>query len=58
MDQYYPAGKVGGERFPEINRRLTSAEFREAQTIARDLGLRRLDERNPHPRLIERLALQ
>ena len=58
MDQYYPAGKVGGERFPEINRRLTSAEFREAQTIARNLGLRRLDERHPHPRLLARLALQ
>ena len=57
MDQYYPAGKVTGARFAEINRRLTSAEFREAQAIARDLGLRRLDERHPHPRLLARLAL-
>ena len=57
MDQYYPAGKVTGERFAEINRRLTSAEFREARAIARDLGLRRLDERHPHPRLLARLAL-
>jgi putative pyruvate formate lyase activating enzyme len=56
MDQYYPAGKVGAEAFPEINRRLTSAEFREAQRIAIDLGLRRLDVRNPHPLLRRRLA--
>jgi putative pyruvate formate lyase activating enzyme len=51
MDQYHPAGKVSGERFPEINRRLTSAEFLEARRIARDLGLRRLDERRPTSRL-------
>jgi putative pyruvate formate lyase activating enzyme len=56
MDQYYPAGKVNGERFPEINRRLTSAEFREAVAMARDLGLRRLDQRNPNPRLLARFA--
>jgi putative pyruvate formate lyase activating enzyme len=57
MDQYYPAGKVSGERFPEINRRLTSAEFREALTMARDFGLRRIDQRNPDRRLLARLAL-
>jgi uncharacterized Fe-S radical SAM superfamily protein PflX len=56
-DQYYPAGKVAGERFPEINRRLSAAEFREAQMVARDLGLRRLDDWHPHPRLLARLAL-
>ncbi|HXH06845.1 MAG TPA: radical SAM protein [Vicinamibacterales bacterium] len=56
MDQYYPAGKVGPDRFVEINRRLTAAEFREAQRIARDVGLRRLDVRRPHPRLLARLA--
>jgi putative pyruvate formate lyase activating enzyme len=56
MDQYYPAGKVGAEAFPEINRRLTSAEFREAQRMAIDLGLRRLDVRKPHPLLRRRLA--
>jgi putative pyruvate formate lyase activating enzyme len=56
MDQYYPAGKVGPDRFAEINRRLTAAEFREAQRMARDLGLRRLDVRRPHPRLLARLA--
>jgi putative pyruvate formate lyase activating enzyme len=57
MDQYQPAGKVGVERFSEINRRVTSAEFREAQAIAADLGLRRLAVRRPHPRLFTTLAL-
>jgi putative pyruvate formate lyase activating enzyme len=55
MDQYYPAGKVNEEKYPEINRRLTSAEFQEARRIAADLGLQRLDERRPHPRLRSRL---
>jgi putative pyruvate formate lyase activating enzyme len=57
MDQYYPAGKVNGERFAEINRRLTSAEYQQAATMAQDLGLRRLDARNPHPRLLARVSL-
>jgi len=48
MDQYYPAGKVTTDHLPEINRRLEPGEFREAQRIARELGLRRLDERRPH----------
>ena len=55
MDQYYPAGKVSGERHTEINRRLTTNEFREAKEIARELGLRRLDERQPHARLREKM---
>ncbi|MDX1661680.1 MAG: radical SAM protein [Gemmatimonadota bacterium] len=50
MDQYFPAGKVGPERFVEIDRRLDPAEFAEAKAIARDLGLR-LDRRDPSPRL-------
>jgi putative pyruvate formate lyase activating enzyme len=54
MDQYYPAGKVNATSYVEINRRLAHHEFREAQRIARELGLRRLDERDPHPRLIAR----
>ncbi|MCZ6480967.1 MAG: radical SAM protein [Deltaproteobacteria bacterium] len=57
MDQYYPAGKVSAEHYSEINRRLTSTEFMEAQEIARKLGLRRLDERRPHPRLVPKLML-
>jgi putative pyruvate formate lyase activating enzyme len=56
MDQYYPAGKVSSAQYPEINRRLTLREFEEAKAIARDLGLKRLDERRPHPRLRRRLA--
>ena len=55
MDQYYPAGKVTGEKYPEINRGLTSEELSAAQAIARDLGLR-LDKRSPHPRLRKKLA--
>ena len=57
MDQYFPAGKVGDSAYREINRRLTSAEFREAQRIASDLGLRRLDVRRPHPSLRRRMML-
>lgn len=51
MDQYYPAGKVGRDAYPEINRRLSSEELREARRMAGDLGVRRLDVRKPHPRL-------
>jgi putative pyruvate formate lyase activating enzyme len=50
MDQYYPAGKVNADHHSEINRRLLSREFAEASGIARELGLRRLDARRPHPR--------
>jgi putative pyruvate formate lyase activating enzyme len=55
MDQYHPAGKVGGGRFPEIDRRPSSDELRDARRIARDAGLTRLDERRIHPRLLRRL---
>lgn len=50
MDQYYPAGKVNGESYPEINRHLHTEEFQKARRIAEDLGLR-LDIRRPHRRL-------
>jgi putative pyruvate formate lyase activating enzyme len=56
MDQYYPAGRVGRESFPEINRRLTSQEFDEARRAAVALGLR-LDERRPHKGLRRRYLL-
>ena len=56
MDQYYPAGKVNGDHYPEINRRLASHEFAQARAIAQQLGLRRLDVRRPHPRLTRRLV--
>ena len=57
MDQYYPAGKVDETRFPELKRRLRAYEFQEARRIAAELGLRRLDERRPHPRLRTRLIV-
>jgi putative pyruvate formate lyase activating enzyme len=56
MDQYYPAGKVSAEHYPELNRRLGSREFADARGIARELGLERLDVRRPHPRLVGRLS--
>lgn len=45
MAQYYPAGKVTADRYPELGRTLDTGEFDEAQQIAAELGLRRLDER-------------
>ncbi len=45
MDQYRPAGRVGGGAYPEIDRRLHGSEFREAVDRARELGLTRLDRR-------------
>jgi putative pyruvate formate lyase activating enzyme len=55
MDQYRPAGKVAHDQYGEIDRPLSFAEFRAAQQMAVDLGLRRLDERRPHPRLLARM---
>jgi len=55
MDQYRPAGKVTAASYAEINRRLAPQEFREAQRMARELGLTRLDVRRPHPRLRARV---
>lgn len=43
MDQYRPAGKVGGGAYPDVDRRLSGREFREAVAMARSLGLERLD---------------
>ncbi len=45
MDQYYPAGKVSGDRYAQLDRHLHPDEFLEALEIAADVGLRRLDER-------------
>jgi putative pyruvate formate lyase activating enzyme len=45
MDQYRPAGAVSDAKYPELNRPLGSNEFLAAWEIARELGLRRLDER-------------
>lgn len=59
MDQYYPAGKVAEEpaRYPELGRRLRAEEHLEALRLARAVGLTRIDERKPHPRLGRRLAV-
>ncbi len=48
MDQYYPAGRVTAERFPEISRRPTPTELGEARRMAGEIGLR-LDRRGPGP---------
>lgn len=45
MDQYAPAGKVGAGRFPELNRRITADEYRDAVASARGAGLWRFDQR-------------
>ncbi|MGH7411744.1 MAG: radical SAM protein [Candidatus Methylomirabilis sp.] len=47
MAQYYPAGKVNTESYPEINRMVTPREYQEAIRLAHEVGLRRLDERRP-----------
>lgn len=45
MDQYRPAARVNSEKYSEINRRPTPAEYEEALEIAGVEGLKRLDER-------------
>jgi putative pyruvate formate lyase activating enzyme len=44
MAQYHPAGKVSSKKYSEINRKLSTAEYKEAVKLAQDAGLR-LDER-------------
>ena len=46
MEQYRPAGKVGGGRYGELGRRIESGELAAASRIAGALGLR-LDRRLP-----------
>ncbi|MCX8031378.1 MAG: radical SAM protein [Thermodesulfovibrionales bacterium] len=41
MDQYRPCYKAN--EYPEINRRITSKEYKDAIKMAHDVGLRRLD---------------
>ncbi len=43
MDQYHPCGEA--EKFPELNRSITPAEYEEALEAARSAGLSRLDNR-------------
>jgi putative pyruvate formate lyase activating enzyme len=47
MAQYYPAGKVSKEKFPEINRDITRQEYVDALAAAQEAGLYRFDERRP-----------
>jgi putative pyruvate formate lyase activating enzyme len=54
MAQYNPAGKVSGTEYAEINRRITSKEYRAALDTAHSLGLRRLDARAPLSYLMSR----
>jgi putative pyruvate formate lyase activating enzyme len=56
MDQYYPAGRVNAEHYPEIDRRLGPEEFARAERLAALAGLERLDVRRPHPLLRRRLV--
>jgi len=39
MPQYYPAGKVTGQEYAEIGRRVTPAEYAQALDEARRAGL-------------------
>ncbi len=47
MAQYYPAGKVSGSEYPEINRRVSPSEYERALQEAWAAGLKRLDARRP-----------
>jgi putative pyruvate formate lyase activating enzyme len=40
MAQYYPAGKVKPDKYPEINRHVTTPEYEAAVQMAHDFGLR------------------
>ena len=45
MPQYHPDGEVNAQRFPELNRGVTTDEMAEAYKAAEEAGLRRFDER-------------
>ena len=47
MPQYYPACKVSHHDYPEINRRITAAEYEQALEAGQRAGLTRLDSRRP-----------
>ena len=51
MDQYRPAGRVGRGRYTEINRRPSTSELAEAERIAQEVGLTRLDARSTQGQL-------
>jgi putative pyruvate formate lyase activating enzyme len=45
MAQYRPGGRVGPDRYPELNRPLRQVEYRSALRMAAEAGLTRLDRR-------------
>jgi len=46
MAQYRPSWKVTADKFPEVNRRITSQEYADAIAAAQKAGLYRFDERH------------
>ena len=44
MDQYHPCGRA--REFPDIDRTLTAEEYREAISMAKRVGLKRLDQKD------------
>ena len=44
MAQYHPAGKVGAEKYAEINRPITAEEYQAAVAAAEKAGLWRFDK--------------
>jgi len=47
MAQYHPAHKVTGDKYQEINRRVTNEELQQAYHDAKDAGVWRFDHRRP-----------
>lgn len=52
MSQYYPAGKVSADTYPELNRHITSEEYTSAREMASEAGLWRLDTRDRSRRFV------
>ena len=52
MNQYYPTGKVSAQKYPELNREITSNELQHAYDVARQAGLHRFDERNERRKIV------
>jgi len=49
MAQYYPAGRVSGTQFVEINRHIRNTEHADALAAARRAGLWRIEDNRPRP---------
>lgn len=59
MDQYTPDGAVLRDpaKYAAIARPTSQREYRRALELAREVGLARIDERRPHPKLRARLPV-